>query len=336
MSDIFSLKTVPITEELGMALKNFRIENKVTAKSITTEFDRASSYISKLEKGDIKKIEGDFLIQLCNYITRSENGIARFMEKLAPNFLDFSPGTQIIIMNIDDLLLEHQIPDSFIKEITDYLNIHKITIQELTKKINDNETIRTNPGYDNAPKNEWYAYGNDIDNAIIKLSIPQSYVEDLLSKQLSTIHSVIAEAILYSMYRLGMDDEREARDLAHSKLTLYHILRIRGGNIIRVNDSNFESLFGGLEPDVADALKGITSGLKLITTLTKKDGYGKRRIKQIHQNMREDLGFYFAYMSLNLEELENKSKNKKQSFLDELKVLIDKYSQDNNSLDIYD
>ena len=32
MSDIFSLKTVPFTAELGMALKNFRIENKVTAK----------------------------------------------------------------------------------------------------------------------------------------------------------------------------------------------------------------------------------------------------------------------------------------------------------------
>ena len=32
MSDIFSIKTVPITPELGMALKNYRIENKITAK----------------------------------------------------------------------------------------------------------------------------------------------------------------------------------------------------------------------------------------------------------------------------------------------------------------
>lgn len=336
MSDIFSIETVPITPEIGMALKNFRIENKITAKSITKEFNRASSYISKLENGDIKKIEGNFLIQLCNYISGSENGLTKFMEKLVPNYLDFPTETQIIIMNIDDLLLEHPIPEPLIKEITDYLHIHKITIQELTKKINDNDTIRTNPGYNTAPKNEWYAYGNDIDNAIIKLSIPQSYIEELLSKQLSTIHSVIAEAILYSMYRLGMDDEPEARNLAHSKLTLYHILRIRGGNFVHVSDSNIESLFGGLEPDVADALKGVTSGLKLITTLTKKDGYGARRIKQIHQNMREDLGFYFAYMSLNLEALESKSKSKKQAFLDELKILIEKYSQDNNNLDIYD
>ena len=33
MSDIFSLKTVNMTPELGMALKNFRIENKQQQKA---------------------------------------------------------------------------------------------------------------------------------------------------------------------------------------------------------------------------------------------------------------------------------------------------------------
>ena len=42
MSDIFTLKSIPLTPDIGMALKNFRIENKVTAKSITEKFDRAS------------------------------------------------------------------------------------------------------------------------------------------------------------------------------------------------------------------------------------------------------------------------------------------------------
>lgn len=336
MSDLFSLKTVPITPELGMALKNFRIEKKITAKSITDKFQKASSYISKLEKGDIKKIDGAFLVQLCNFISGSENGILEFGGKLVPNYLDYSTETKIIIMNIDDLLLEHPVPSIFIDETTDYLNKHKITVQQLTKKINDNETIVNSPGYDSAPYNEWYAYENDIDNAIIKLSIPQSYIEDLLSNKISFIHSIIAEAILYSMYRLVMNDESEARDLAHSKLTIYNILRMRGGNIIEVNDSNIESLFGGLEPDIADALKGVTSGLKLITTLTKKNGYGARRIKQINQNMHEDLGFCFAYMSSDLEKLSKKSRDKKQDFLNELKALIEKYSQDDSGFDLYE
>lgn len=54
MSDIFSLNTVQITPELGMALKNFRIEHETTATSIIEEFSKSSSYITKLEKGILK------------------------------------------------------------------------------------------------------------------------------------------------------------------------------------------------------------------------------------------------------------------------------------------
>lgn len=336
MNDIFTLKSIPFTSELGMALKNFRIEKKVTAKSITDNFNKASSYISKLEKGDIKKIDSNFLTELCNYISGSENGLTEFLQKVVPNYLDYSTETKIIIMNIDDLVLEHPVPKMLIDEIQQYLNKHKITVEQLTNKINANDTIKENPGYPSAPCNEWYSNDNDINNSFIKLSIPASYIDDLLSSKISMIHSVIAEAILYSMYRLGMGDESGARELANSKLTIYEILRIRGGNSITINDSNIENLFGGLEPDVADALKNVTLGLKLITTLTKKNGYGSKRIKQINLNMQEDIGFYFAYMSLDLQKLEGKSKDKKQEFLNELKALIDKFSQDDNGLDLYE
>lgn len=62
MSDIFTLKTIPLTPDIGMTLKNFRIENKVTAKSITEKYNKAASYISKLENGDIKKLIVIFLL----------------------------------------------------------------------------------------------------------------------------------------------------------------------------------------------------------------------------------------------------------------------------------
>ena len=70
MSDMFTLKSVSITSDIGMALKNFRIEHDVTAKSITSVFKKSSSYISKLEKGDIRKIDGHLLIEICNFITK--------------------------------------------------------------------------------------------------------------------------------------------------------------------------------------------------------------------------------------------------------------------------
>lgn len=329
MSDIFTLKTVPLTPELGMVLKNFRIENKVTAKSITEKFNKASSYISKLEKGDIKKIEGDFLIQLCNYIVSSNDGLSDFLNRLSQNYKDLTNETKFIIMNIDDLLLEHQVPDNLIVEMKEYLSSHNLTISQLSEMVNSNKDIYNREDYDSLPENIWYDENFDIDNAAIKLAIPSTYIEDLFDQKIQTMHRVIAEAILYSLYRLGKEDKPHY--IAHDKLELYHILPAR--SVVRVTPDNIDKIFGGLEPDTADALKNVTSALKLITTLTKN--YGTKRIKQISNNLDEDLGFCFAYMSMNIVELEKKDKEKKQQFLDELKSLVKKYSQEDSGIDIY-
>lgn len=330
MSDIFTLKTVPLTPELGMALKNFRIENKVTAKSLTEKFGKSSSYITKLEKGDIKKIEGDFLIQLCNFITGSDDGLSVFLNRSTKNYKELSNETKFIIMNIDDLLFEHTIPDKFIVDIKNYLSAHNLTITQIVEMVNSNEDICTREDYETLPINIWYDKEFDIDNASIKLAIPSIYIEDLLSWKLNTIHRVIAEAILYSLYKLGKEDKPQY--VANDKLELYRILPAR--SVIRVTPDNIENIFGGLEPDTANALKNVTSGLKLITTLTKT--YGAKRIKQISNNLNEDLGFCFAYMSIDIVELEKKDKEKKKQFLHELKSLIDKYSQEDTGIDIYD
>lgn len=330
MSDMFTLKTVPLTPELGMALKNFRIENKVTAKSITEKFDKASSYVSKLEKGDIKKIEGDFLIQLCNYIAGSERGLSDFLNRLTQSYKEFTNETKLIVMNIDDLLLEHTVPINLVLEMNDYLSSHGLTTAQLVDMVNANGDIADREDYEKFPINIWHENNFDIDNAAIKLSIPSIYIEDLLNQKIVTIHRVIIEAILYSLYKLGK--EEKPHYVAHNKLDLYHLLPAR--SVIRVTPDNIDNIFGGLEPDTADALKDVTSGLKLITTISKS--YGAKRIKQIASNMDEDLGFCFAYMSVDIVELEKKDKDKKKQFLEELKALVEKYSQENTGIDLYE
>lgn len=330
MSDIFTLQTVPLTPDIGMALKNFRIENKITAKSITEKFDRASSYISKLEKGDIKKIDGDFLIELCNFITGSDDGLDIFLSKLSQSYKDFTNESKTIIMNIDDLLYEYTVPSKMLDEINGYIKSHNISISTIVETINLNKDIADRDNYNDLPLNIWYSPNDDIDNAAIKMSVPLSYVEDLLSGKIATIHRVIAEVILYAMYTCG--NEKNARDVANDKLKLYHIIPRR--SVITLTPDNIENIFGGLEPDTSDALKDVIMQLRLITTVTKE--YGSKRIKQICSNLGEDLGFCFAYMSLNLVELEQKDKEKKKEFLNELKSLIDKYSKEDSGIDLYE
>ena len=330
MSDIFTLKSIPLTPDIGMALKNFRIENKVTAKSITEKFDRASSYISKLEKGDIKKIDGDFLIQLCNFITGSDNGLSDFLSRLSQSYKGFTNESKIIIMNIDDLLYEHTIPSKLIEEMKEYISSHNISILKLVDTINANEDIAKWNNYENFPENIWYDENNDIDKVSIKLCVPLSYIDNLLNGKITTIHRVIAEGLLYALYRCG--NEENARDIANNKLKLYNIMPRR--LVITITPENIENLFGGLEPDTSDALKDVVSQLKLITTLTKE--YGSKRIKQICNNLSEDLGFCFAYMAIDIVELEKQDKEVKKNFLKDLRALVEKYSAENTGIDIYE
>lgn len=329
MSDIFTLQTVPLTPDIGMALKNFRIENKITAKSITEKFDRASSYISKLEKGDIKKIDGDFLIQLCNFITGSDNGLSTFLKKLAQSYKDFTDESKIIIMNIDDLLYEHNVSSKLIEEINGYVSRHNIPISKIATTINLNSDITDRDYYNDLPLNIWYS-PNNIDNAAIKISVPLSYVEDLLSGKITTIHRVIAEVILYALYKCG--GEKNPRGVANNVLNLYRIVPQR--STIGLSSKNADNIYNGLEPDTSVALKSVITDLHLITAAT--DEYGSKRIKQLYYNLSQDLGFCFAYMTLNLVDIGKKDKEKKKEFLNELKSLIDKFSQEDSGIDLYE
>lgn len=330
MSDIFTLQTVPLTPDIGMALKNFRIENKVTAKSITEKFDRASSYISKLEKGDIKKIDGDFLIQLCNFITGSDNGLSLFLRKLAQNYKDFTDESKIIIMNIDDLLYEHNVSPKLIEEINGYISRHNISTSELVETINNNEDIASKDCYNSLPLNTWYSPNDNIDDTVIKMSVPISYIEDLLSEKITTIHRVIAEVILYALYKCGK--EKNPRGVANNVLNLYRIIPQR--STVVISQKNTENIYNGLEPDTSVALKSVITDLHLITAATEE--YGSKRIKQLYYNLSQDLGFCFAYMTLNLVDVGKKDKEKKKEFLNELKALIDKYSKEDTGIDLYE
>lgn len=335
MADIFTLETIPITNEIGMALKNFRIEHEITATSIVNDFQKSPTYITKLEKGDIKKIESDFLIELCNYITKSDDGLRKFLSKIGRNYLEYTEETKLILRNIDNLLIEHPISSNFIEEITTYMNEHDIDIEQLAERINANEDLNDlNDSLDDIPSNILLNATSSNYSHFIKLEIPTTYLKDLFNKKISKIHYIIAEAILYSIYRLG--NEHDAHNFANSKLRINNIIPCIGPTIIEIDDENMDHFFGGLQPEASDALQGIASGLKLIVNLTKKENYGLKHIQQIESNLKADLGFSFAYMSIDLEKLIVKSKQSKQNFLYELRELIEKYSQDETGLDLYE
>lgn len=342
MSDMFTLKTVPLNSEIGMALKNFRIQHNVTAKSIITEFKKSSSYMTKLENGDIKKIDSKFLIKLCNFITQSDTGLEFFLEVLSVRYLDMSGESQVIANNIDRLLIEHTIPQELIEEIISYMKEHNISISQLADKINDNTEIKELDGYSDMPINVFFLHNATVINDIcIKLSVPEEYLEDLLfyNKHI-TVHSVIMEAILYSLYRIGSSDNNnnnmKSRFDAIERLNFYNITSIISPQVNEQIDISGikDHLMKIFNANAYENYEKVCDVLKDIVLSTKN--YGTNRIKQMAENMSSDPSFSFAFMSTDLTPLKGQSKGTKQAFLNDLNRLIDSYSSADINITTFD
>lgn len=339
MSDMFTLKTVPLNSEIGMALKNFRIQHNVTAKSIITEFKKSSSYMTKLENGDIKKIDSKFLIKLCNFITQSDTGLEFFLEVLSVRYLDMSGESQVIANNIDRLLIEHTIPQELIEEIISYMKEHNISISQLADKINDNTEIKELDGYSDMPINVFFLHNATVINDIcIKLSVPEEYLEDLLfyNKHI-TVHSVIMEAILYSLYRIGSSDNNmKSRFDAIERLNFYNITSIISPQVNEQIDISGikDHLMKIFNANAYENYEKVCDVLKDIVLSTKN--YGTNRIKQMAENMSSDPSFSFAFMSTDLTSLKGQSKGTKQAFLNDLNRLIDSYSSADINITTFD
>ncbi len=343
MSDMFTLKTVPLNSEIGMALKNFRIQHNVTAKSIITEFKKSSSYMTKLENGDIKKIDSKFLIKLCNFITQSDTGLEFFLEVLSVRYLDLSGESQVIANNIDKLLIEHTIPQELIEEIVSYMKEHNISVSQLADKINDNTELKELDGYSDMPINVFFLHNSTvINNICIKLSVPEEYLEDLLFyNKYIKVHSVIMEAILYSLYRIGSNDNgnMKSRFDAIERLNFYNITSIISSQTDEEIDISGikDHLMKIFNANAYENYEKVCEVLKDIVLFTKN--YGTNRIKQMAENMSSDPSFSFAFMSTDLTPLKGQSKGTKQAFLNDLNRLIDSHSSvdiDTTTFDTYD
>lgn len=330
MKDIFAIHSIQINAEFGKAFKNFRIEQGVTATAIIKRFNKNPTYITKFEKGEIKKINTDFFIELCNYITASTDGVKLFLSRMAHFYNTMSTETKTILMNIDEAIVSHTLPSKLVTDILEYMDGHDISKSELFRKINANEDVLDYPSFASAPPNIWYS---DLENdqTFIKLDIPYDFINDFLEFRIDKIHYVTALAILYALYRLGNEEDPYA--VSFSKLRIYQISKY----LQEDNSSNSKDpLFENLQPDDVESLREIISSLKLVINLTKDDNYGTGKIKQIQANLESDLGFSFAFMSLDLEKIILQNKERKQEFLNDLKQLIDKYSESNLGLDRYE
>ena len=197
-----------VTSELASVIKSTRIANNVTAKSIAEHVGKSQSYISKLEKGDIKSIEQSELISIFRFILGSEEAFQDFLNKslskiissVALRYNDDEINEQFWYLNFDQVLRLIPIPEKMIDDLSEKIKDNNISIEYLCERINGNESISPEVAdLDSYPYNTWFPLVEDgeIKSRSIKMKVSKSEIYDILNKDKLSTNYVTMLSIVY-------------------------------------------------------------------------------------------------------------------------------------------
>lgn len=331
------MKTLSMTPEIGFAIKNLRIQYNKTAKEISElkSINKTRSYLSKLEKGDVKKIDIELFKSILNAITESNNGLTIYLDSIADKYNSFDLITKKNYMNLDDIINEIEINHILLEHINKIITENSLTPEIICDKINKNEDLDNIPRetYKKIPENEWFFLEDNIDSGVIKLKYSVNTISDILTGNKLSTNYITLEAILYTIYKLIGEKHGEARFHATSTLDDFGMKnsRLKQSKVKRIN---LDSTFDGLDPQIIDIYKSILTKFKIMLVINTP--YASKKLKVLEENLTSDLGFTFAFITSELSDILDLSKETKSNFLVDLKELIKRYSRpEQQSLDLY-
>lgn len=348
-----SLK-IKFNEATGLRLKEFRTQYKVKAKDVAEMLGKSPAYISKLEKGQIQQIDKTEFEKILNFIAHDNDGYYRFFEEFAERANIKELENDLVFRNFD--MLERKIPvnDNLINFIKEMMQELGTSVHQLTNYINENEDLGADvlKKYDldsyEVEKNVWHAVtdANSTEDVFgyIFLEYSEDKVEKLLSGEKKKCEYMLVYAIMYHLLKMKYKKEgkeyndtliEECNNEAEQILLKYKFYSLTVRHRLLAQSKTIEEYNNLLNESDINNAKYVMDIIKVIKYLSEYDvEYTNKKLKIIAENLKNnDTTFAFAYMALSLQGLNDLQTSLKKNFLEEIKVLIDKYSNLTETVD---
>ena len=334
------MANITVTPELASIIKRERANAnpKLSAKELSLAIEKSDTYISTLERGNIKKLDSKLFInifrkiKICsdaefqNYINTILNDA---FTSIKYNEKELKKQEWILQLS----LVMRKIPISpniitFIKESLAELNLTDI---DLIRKINSN-TYLPNP-----EKLEYNTLKIDDDGLwSYKYKLSDNTINDIVTSKAKTCNFIIMLGIIYNIYLLQGNDNALAQKNANKFLfdnkfyNLNQIYKVRKAELEKTADKENPYSFAlpEYETDFAktlDSLKqyinefrdmNVDSALSMITTVEKN-----LKLDAQFMNVIYKIPFYKLFKDFNVQQ--------KQNFLSKLRTLIDETTEEN-------
>lgn len=331
-----------VTPEMGIALKNLRIQKNVKAIDVAKSISKTGAYISKLEKGVLNTIDENVLVNIIRNLSNSEeefnenikllltDSVLKYSKKEAEN--------KEWRLNLDLFYRKIKVPESYHNLVKNKLNVLNVSISELTTYINSNSDLYqdehfSNELLDQAEKNHWYFNNGD---SFIVMHIEEETLEKVIfSNEISANYSILF-CILMSLLRfekLSHDDAyREAKKL----LSDLKIQTLSDKEALMDSYDKLDEIHSILDQRNNTALP--EEDLELLTTLynfTNKINsfaqiqsveYVNKKLSVMLDNLSTDPITFMGYIGVDLSKLKDCDFQIKKDFVAAIKDLIEEYS----------
>jgi len=331
---------VNITKELAEKIKESRIINKVKAVDLAVHIKKSSAYITKLESGDIKKIDYDELLTIFNFISKDDADLGKIVDKLSLELYTKDLEDQTWFMNFDTVERKIPIPSDLIDYINKKISDLGLTVSYTVDYVNKNEDLldiinKHNIDANKIKCNLWHTeFIDDKPISFIIMRLNLNEIVEILEKRQDTSNYVTIQSILYNLFRLehGLNTPLSEDENTNMKKEVIAILNsykfYSSSEKSRVLDTaatkqEFNSLLN--EFDIANQ-KLINEFLGYISFLSDFNvKYTNEKMTLLNRNFKWDASYILAISSLPFYELENMSKSLKSSLLNDIRKLVDEY-----------
>lgn len=349
-----------VTTELASVIKSTRIANNVTAKTVAEHIGKSQSYISKLEKGDIKSIDQSELISIFEFILGSgdafqdflNKSLSKIMSSVALRYNDDEINEQFWYLNFDQVLRLIPIPQKMIDELSENIKNKNISIEYLCERINGNEYISPEiADLDSYPYNTWFPFveNGEIKARCIKMKVSKSEIYDILNKNKVSTNYVTMLSIVYyiniiikycNSTEISKEQYKEVMEFSEEYLNSHRFFSLEERRYLEINaksEKEREALLSEFDKENANTINMIINAFRIFSDIDilKTTEY----LNQFKKNLDWDSGFMLRLISFSVYEISNVDTEQKQQLLYDIKNLIDKYknsSDKENQMKIYD
>lgn len=350
-----------VTPELATTIKTVRIQNHITSKSVAEHIGKSQSYMSKLEKGDIKSIEESELTSILKFIFSNNSDdfqdflnstLGKILDTLEVRFSNEEISNQLWFDNYDKIRRLIPIPEALIDELTAQMNLLGLSPEKLCLRINSNEGLLEKiTNLDQYPFNEWQArvVNHKIDFYFIKMKVDLDRIKKILEKK--TISANYATILSIAYYVLKTKDFEEKTIISDAEdrglmrkakefLISHKFFSLTDKRVMRnkaQSESERDALLSSFDKENSEIINELLEGLQVFSELD--IARVNESLKTFVENLKWDGSFIMKLINIPFYKMDKASFTIKKEMLKEVQATFEKYQdipQEQMRIEVYD